>query len=140
MFETIKILHFAGIILGFGGGIGNAVAAARLATLPPETGPIVGGFRAALGHISTLGIVILWLSGIALINMRGNQEILSDQVFQLKLAAVIILTGFSLVANLTVLAAKKAGAPPDPKRMELVGKGAMISAAIALILAVMAFN
>ena len=140
MLEILKLLHFIGIILGIGGGLANAISAVRLAGLPPETGPIVGGFRQTLGKMSTIGLVILWLSGIALIINQKDAGLLSDTLFLLKLGAVIVLSGFSIAANITVISAKKAGGPPDAKRMENLGKGALLSGTVALVLAVLVFN
>jgi len=139
VFEILKFTHILGVVLGIGGGLANAVAAAKLASLPPETGPIVGGFREALGKMSTLGLVFLWLSGIALIGVSGATGLLSDPIFLAKMAAVLVLTGFSIAANVTVISAKKAGGPPDMARMKLISQGALISGLLALVLAVVTF-
>ncbi len=90
--------------------------------------------------MSTFGLVLLWLSGIALIAMRADISLLSDGVFQLKLAAVVALTGFSIAANLTVFAAKKASTPPNAARMKSISMGAIIFGTLALVLAIIAFS
>jgi hypothetical protein len=93
-----------------------------------------------LGKISTAGLILLWLSGIALISIYADASLLSNSVFQLKLAAVIVLSGFSIAANLTVISAKKAGTPPNAARMKSISMGATIFGTLALILAVITFT
>ena len=60
--------------------------------------------------------------------------------FLLKIAAGIVLTIFSIMANLTVSQAKKAGTPPDASRMKQLGIGSQAMAVLAIILAVFAFG
>ncbi|MGR3291382.1 MAG: hypothetical protein ACU0C9_09345 [Paracoccaceae bacterium] len=139
MLETLKIIHFLGLILGIGGGIANAIAATKLSGLPPQARPVVGGFRAALGKMSTIGLVLLWLTGISLLVSLDTDILLSDQTFLLKLAAVIVLTGFSVTANMTVMSARRSGKPPEPARMKKIGIGATVFGLLALVLAVLAF-
>lgn len=140
MLETLKIIHFLGLIMGIGGGMANALAASGLAAVPAGAHQIVGQFRASLGKMSTIGLIILWLSGIWMLLIAGADTLLDDRNFQLKLAAVIILTGFSIAANITVMQAKKAGGPPDAARMKLIGSGAMLFGLLALLMAVITFS
>ncbi len=140
MFETLKIIHFLGLILAFAGGIGNMVAGMKLSAIPPEGAPLVGAFRFTLGGISTVGLVLLWLTGIWMVSLNYGWAIFSDNNFVLKFAAVLIVTGFSIAANITVVRARKAAAPPDAARMKMLGQGALFFAFLALILAVLSFS
>ena len=140
MFETLKIIHFSGLILAFAGGIGNMVAGMKLSTIPPEGAPAVGAFRFALGRISTLGLILLWLTGIWMVSLNDGWAIFSDLTFVLKFAAVLVVTGFSIAANITVARATKADTPPDSARMKMIGQGALFFAFLALILAVLSFS
>ena len=71
--------------------------------------------------------------------MNGTRTFESP-TFLLKIAAVIVLTIFSIMANLTVSQAKKAGIPPDASRMKQLGIGSQAMAVLAIILAVFAFG
>ena len=140
MLAALKLVHFIGVILGFVGGIGNAMADKRLSSVPPEAMPIVGAFREALAKLSSIGLLLLWLSGIAIIWGWHGWAVFESPLFSLKIAAVVVLTGFSLAANLTVLRARRAGTEPDPDRMRRIGMGAMSAGTVALILAVIRFS
>ncbi len=140
MLTLLKIVHFAGLIMGFAGGIANAMAGKRLQGMPPEAMPRVQAFQEALGKLSAIGLLLLWLSGIAIIWGWRGLAVFDDWVFNLKIAAVVVLTGFSLTASVTTARAKKAGTPPDPDRMRKIGMGAMSFGTLALILAVINFT
>jgi len=140
MLELLKFVHFFGLIIGIGGGIANAVAAKRLALVPPEARPIIGMYRESLGKLSTAGLILLWLSGLAMVALYRGSGIFSDPTFSLKMAAVVVLTGFSVAANMTVAQAKKAGGPPDAQRMKMISMGALTFGVLALLLAVIQFS
>jgi hypothetical protein len=61
-------------------------------------------------------------------------------MFRMKLVAVVLLTLVSVLANVTVVKARAAGAPPDANRMKTLGQAALTLAVLALILAVFAFT
>ena len=141
MLEILKIIHFFGLIMGIGGGMANAMAAKRLVGMPGEAMPTIGAFREALGKLSTLGLILVWLSGIAMIwGYRGGLKVFDDTTFTLKIAAVVVLTVFAIYGNMTVAKAKKAGTPPDAGKMRTVSMGALTFGTLALILAVVNFT
>ncbi len=140
MLELLKIIHFIGIIMGIGAGMANMLAGRGLAGVPRDAMPIVGRFRQGLGKMSTLGLILLWISGIILVKTQGGADIIAVPAFKLKLAAVVVLTGFSIAANYTVFQAKRAGSPPDAERMKKISLGAMIFGLLALAMAVFAFT
>jgi len=140
MFETLKIIHFLGLILAFAGGIGNMVAGMKLSSIPSESARAVGMFRLTMGKFSTLGLILLWITGIAMVSLTSGWAVFADLTFVLKFAAVLVVTGFSIAANITVARASKAATPPDAARMNMIGQGAMTFAFVATILAVIAFS
>lgn len=140
MLELLIFVHFFGLIIGIGGGVANAMAAKRLATVPPEARPMVGMYRESLGKLSTGGLILLWLSGIVMVAIYRGSGIFSDPMFAFKMIAVVVLTGFSVAANMTVAQAKKAGGPPDAQRMKMISMGALTFGLLALLLAVMTFS
>jgi uncharacterized membrane protein len=139
MFETLKIFHLLGLILAFAGGIGNMFAGMKLSAIPPEGARAVGGFRISLGKLSTMGLILLWLTGVWMVATNGGWSVFDDLTFVLKFAAVLVVTGFSIAANITVARARKAATPPDAARMKMIGQGAMLFALVAMILAVITF-
>ena len=139
MLELLKIIHFLSFSAAIGVGLANIMAGRRLLPLPVEAMPKAGAYRMALGKVTTVCLALLWLSGIGLIAMVGT-EVFSNGLFLLKLAVVVVLTVISTIANLTIINARKAGAPPDAARMKRLGHAGPGVAILALILAVLAFN
>jgi len=137
--ELLKAVHFLSFSIAIGAGVSNLFLGARLAGFPPQAKSALGGFRLLLGKLSTIGLILLWLTGIGMIAATGGIEVFDNTAFLWKLAAVIVLTFFSIIANVMVAQAKKAGAPPDAKRMKQLGFGSQAMAILALILAIVAF-
>ncbi len=140
MLDLLKTIHFLSFAVAIGAGVSNLVLGARLSTFPPQAMPSLGGFRLLLGKLSTIGLILLWLSGIWMVAVTAGIGILDNQTFLWKLAAVAVLTVLSIVANLAVAKAKKTGIPPDANRMKRLGIGSQAMAILALILAIVAFN
>ena len=140
MDELLKIIHFLSFSVAIGAGVANLTLGARLASFPSEAMPPLGGFRLFLGKLSTIGLVLLWITGILMVAATNGTSAFESPTFLLKIAAVIVLTIFSIMANLTVSQAKKAGTPPDASRMKQLGIGSQAMAVLAIILAVFAFG
>ena len=140
MFEALKIIHFLGLAAGIGGGLANMLAAMKLKGLPPEAMPAVGGYRITLGQVSTVGLALLWITGVWMVLGYMDPAIKGTLLFQLKILAVIGLTVMAVLSNLTVAKARKAGTPPDAQRMKMLGMISMVFSLSALILAVAVFN
>jgi hypothetical protein len=140
MLELLKIIHFLSFSVAIGAGVSNLTLGARLANFPPDAMPTLGGFRLFLGRLSTIGLVLLWLTGLSMIAATSGTSSLNSPAFLLKLTAVIVLTVFSIMANMTVAQATKAGTPPDAIRMKRLGLGSQAMAVLALIFAVAAFG
>ena len=113
MAELLKIIHFLSFSAAIGAGIASIMAGRRLVPLPADAMPKAVAYRLALGKVSTIGLALLWLTGIWLIALAGT-AVFSNPLFLLKLAAVVLLTAISVMANLTIINAKKAGFPPTP--------------------------
>ncbi len=140
MLEFLKIVHFFGVVMGLGGGMANAMAAKRLAAVPPEALPAIRSFREALGGLSTLGLVLLWLSGIAMVAGWHGPALFAQPLFSLKIGAVIVLSAISLASNLTIRQARKTGTKPSAQHMRRLLMGSLVFATLALVLAVINFS
>ncbi|MGB5558531.1 MAG: hypothetical protein WBN04_11025 [Paracoccaceae bacterium] len=139
MLELLKIIHFLSFSAAIGAGIANIMAGRRLLPLPAEAMPKAVAYRLALGKVTTIGLAFLWLTGIWLIALAGA-PVFANGWFLLKLIAVIGLSAISIMANLTIINARKARTPPDAQRMKLLGHAGPAVAVLALILAVLAFS
>ena len=139
MLELMRIVHFLSFSVAIGAGVSNLALGARMSGFPPQAMPQIGGYRLFLGNLSTICLILLWLTGIALIAATAGSGVFANAAFLWKLAAVLALTGLSITANLTIIRAKKSGVPPDASRMRLLGFASLTMAGVALLLAVLAF-
>lgn len=140
MLEILKIIHFLSFTVAIGAGVSNMIIGARMATIPPDAvGPVVG-IRMSFGKISTIGLILLWISGLTMVAMVHGAAVAQNTAYLYKMAVVLILTAVSIMANITVAKAKASGTPPDATRMKRLGVAATTTGIIALILAVIAFT
>ena len=139
MQELLKIIHFLSFSVAIGAGAANIVAGRQLLSMPAEVMPKIGAYRMTLGKITTIGLGLLWITGIWLVFLLGG-SVFSNGWFLLKLAVVVLLTVISVKANFTIINARKAGTPPDAERMKMLGQAGLAVAVLALILAVLAFS
>lgn len=140
MLELLKVIHFLSFSIAIGAGVSNLFLGARLAAFPPQAMAPLGEFRLLLGKLSTIGLILLWLSGIWMVVATDSMAAPDNMAFLWKLVVVAVLTVLSIAANVTVFNARKVGAPPDAMRMKRLGFGSQAMAILALILAVIAFS
>lgn len=89
----LKVTHLAGLILGFGGAILTDFTILTRGVLR-RVSPYAVRQTEFLSKIVSLGLAILWISGIALIwhNLALHPEYLTNQKLWAKIAIVIVLT------------------------------------------------
>jgi uncharacterized membrane protein len=139
MLELLKIIHFLSFSVAIGASVANMIVGMRMADIPPAAMPQVGALRLSFGKASTIGLILLWLTGIVMV-LTAPVDPLGDTMFRLKLVAVVLLTLASVLANMTVVKARAAGTPPDAQRMKTLGQAGLAMAVLALILAILAFT
>lgn len=140
MYELLKMIHFLSFSAALGAGLCNQLVGLRLSTLPPDAMRPVGAIRLSFGAVSTIGLVLLWFTGLIMIVTAYGAALFLNTFFVLKIIAVLVLTALSIAANLTVSQAKKSGTPPDAQRMKRLGQSSLATGVIALIFAVLAFS
>ena len=140
MTQLLIILHLLGFSVGIGGGFANLVIARQAARSEAGARPPLAGAGRAIGLAATAGLVVLWLTGPALVHRLHGGWADLPPLFGVKIAFVVVLTICSVLMNLSVIAARRAGTPPPPRRMAILGTLGLISAVLALGLAVLAFR
>jgi len=136
---SLLILHFLAFSIGIGGGIANLVIGSKAAAADPVTKPVLGAASRAVGQIASVGLLFLWITGIAMVYTSWEGWASLPQLFWAKFAGVLVLTACSVLMNMHVIRAKRTGTPPPPatmRRLGIIGSGAAI---LALILAVQTF-
>ncbi|MFQ5438154.1 MAG: hypothetical protein ACE5DK_04895 [Paracoccaceae bacterium] len=138
MLDILKIIHFLSLAVGIGIGVASMSLGIRAAT---AKGPVIGALRAAqgaLGRISLGAIALMWITGIWMwMGYHGGSY---SPVFTSKIAAVVVLTAFSLDLNLKGARAAKGGSPVDPAYARRSGMIMMLMSLVALVLAVLIYH
>ncbi len=139
MTNLLTILHFLGFSAGIGGGLANLIVGRVAATADPSMRPGLGRAARGIAGLATGGLVLLWLTGIALVQVAWGGWAAMPALFWAKLTMVAILTVVSVLVNLNVIRAIRSGTPPPPARMAMLGRLGVGAAVLALILAVVTF-
>ena len=139
MILLVKIIHFLSFSIGIGGGVANMLIGIRSRGAAAETIPILRGLQKTIGRIAFGAVLLLWLTGLAMVYANGGSGGLGT-AFWLKMLAVVVLTAASAMAQyMTMTAAKRDPAVMGPQMAKL-GMTASGAAILALILAVIAFT
>jgi hypothetical protein len=137
--DVLLILHFAGLMMGAGGGLGSTIVMGYALSLPPDQGSVVRGAGPALARLSTAGLVIMLLSGGALVQFKYGGFGAMPTMFWVKLVFVGTLTLAVILIEMTYAQVKK-GDAKAAARLPRFGPMAGISALLAVVFAALAFH
>ena len=138
MLTFMLIMHLAFMALGIGLSCSNFVNT-RLAA--GQTGDIAIGLGLQRRTIASIGdsvIAAIWLSGFILLQMRDWEGL--NAWFYAKIAFVVLLTLSHIMARRSGAEMMRSGNGALLSRLSLYIAGALVSALIALALAVIAFG
>ena len=140
MMETLKIIHVLCLMGGGAASIGNGLLMRRLLA---EGGPppaMVAATMRTLGKIGLGAIVVLWMTGVAMMTLRygGGAEL--GWAFYVKMAAATVVLGAIGVISVLATRAERTGGMPDPARIKPLALAAFVGSIVAVILAVIAFS
>lgn len=136
--EVVKFLHYFGLMLGAGAGLGNmaaAIAHKRTGGGPPSD--TIKAIKPLFGLFALSGISLLWLTG--LIMTFNVDSTLLGALFYVKLLVAATMLGISIFLMTIAKKAAKAGTPP-PAYFEPLGRTSGVLAIVAVALAVMVFG
>ncbi len=140
VFDTLLILHFVGLMMGAGGGLGSTVVMGRAMTLPPEQGAVIRALGPALSRLSLSGLVLMWVTGAGLFVWKYNAAFSAmPLMFWVKMAAAGSLTFAAVMIELTYGQVKR-GDTGAGRRFSKLGPMAGMSSLAAVIFAVLAFH
>lgn len=138
MYQVVKFFHFFALMLGAAGGIGNMAVAMQVKRADgPPPGALVA-LRPYFSKVGLAGILLIWLTGLALYAMQWTDTELGI-VFALKLIAAFLL--LLAIITTTVLGARAAseGTPP-PTIMATLGPVSGVLSLLTVALAVYVFG
>ena len=139
MNDVLLAIHFMGLMLGAGGGLGSTIAARYAGTLLPEQVGVVRGLGPWLARMSTVGLVLMLASGIALAFVKWGGFGAMPAEFWIKMVFVTTLTLAAIGIEMSYAQAK-AGNAAAAARIPKLGPMAGISSLLAVIFAVLTFH
>ena len=139
MNEALLFLHFFGLMLGAAGGFASAIVMRRALTLPAEEAKVLRGLGPTLAKVSATGVAVLWVTGLIMVWSKwGGIESL-PQMFWVKAIFILSLTVVVGLIHMTYGEIRK-GNPAAAAKLPKLGPMAGISAVLAVLFAVLAFN
>ena len=139
LFQVLLILHFLGLAMGFSASFAGMVMAAVIAKAKPEERPVLGRFPPVMSRVGDVGLLLLWGSGLSLLDLKWGGFANVPPTFHAKITLVVVLT--LLVGYMHALQGRmKRGDDTVQGRMQLTGKVAFLVALSTVVLAVLTFN
>lgn len=138
--DILLFLHFTGLMLGAGGGLGSTIVQRYGYSLPAEHGAIIRGAGPSMATVAFAGTILLIFTGVSLMVMKYNATFETmPWTFWAKMAFVVTLTIASVLIHIAYGKVKKgdAGAFTLAARF---GPMAGISAMAATLFAVLTFH
>jgi hypothetical protein len=133
-------LHLFGLILGAGPGFANMVIMRVSATASAEGAAALRKVPPILVNISTAGVAILWVTGLIMVwSIYGGPAGLPG-MFWVKFIFVLTLTAVVIAMQITLAQIRKTGNMALAARMPKLGPLAGVSALLAVLFAVIAFD
>jgi hypothetical protein len=126
-------------MMGAGGGFGSMILMRHASALPPEQ---QGPFRPlgpVLARFSLIGLVLMWITGLALVFMRYGGFSTLPQLFWVKIIFVLSLTFAAIMIEMTYADIKR-GNVAAAARLPRLGPVAGLSSLLAVLFAVLAFH
>ena len=139
MNEALLFLHFFGIMLGGAGGFANAIVMRRALVLPADEAKVLRGLGPILANVSGIGLALLWITGFIMVWTKWDGFASLPQMFWVKAIFIVSLTVVVGLIHMTYAEVRK-GNVAAAARLPKLGPLAGISALLAVLFAVLAFN
>jgi hypothetical protein len=139
MNQALLFLHFFGLMLGAAGGFASAIVMRRALTLPADEAKVLRGLGPILANVSGIGLAFLWVTGLILVWSKWDGFASLPQIFWIKAIFILSLTVASGLIHMTYAEIRK-GNPAAAAKLPKFGPMAGVSALLAVLFAVVAFN
>jgi len=138
--DLLLVLHFIGLVMGAGPGVANMVIMRTAATATPDGAAALRKVPPILVNVSTAGVVLLWITGLIMVwSVYGGPGNVS-WAFWVKIVFVVILTVIVIAMQVTLAQIRKTGNMALAARMPKLGPLAGLTALLAVVFAVVAFQ
>ncbi len=125
--------------MGFAASFGNAVMAGIVAKAAPQEKPVLGRFPPAMVRFGSIGILLLWVTGLTMVFTKWGGFAVLPWQFHAKLTAVVLLT-LNLGNIHRIMAKIRKGDAAAAASLPTAGRIGMVLAITAVIFAVLTFD
>jgi len=139
MFPILLILHFLGLVAGFGGGIGLSQVGPRLANANEGELPLLWKLERSFNRISLIGLALLLITGPVMLWERFGGAGGLPFWFTLKMTFVAVAV-IAMAVNQIAKRQFESGRTGALKLTLITGPITGISVLLAVIFAVLAFQ
>jgi hypothetical protein len=138
--DILLFLHFVGLILGAGGGLGSTIVQRYGYSLPQDQQSIIRGAGPSMASIALAGTVLLLFTGLALLVMKYNFALEAmPWTFWVKVLFAASLTFAGIMVHIAYGKVKKGDASAAAGAARF-GPVAGMSAMAATLFAVLTFH
>jgi len=139
MTDFILALHIIGLMMGAGGGFGSMITQREALKRPADQAAALRSVGPALARFSSVGLVIMLITGPALVQLKYGGFSAMPLMFWVKMIFVTTLT-VAAIAMEVLYAQSKAGNQAAAPRVAAFGPVAGISSILAVVFAALAFH
>jgi len=136
----LLFLHFFGLMLGAAGGFASGILMRRAAGMPPAEAMTIRGLGPMLAHVSGIGLVLLWVTGLIMVWSKYDGLASLPSLFWVKFVFVVLLTLASGAIHMTYAQIRRTKNPALATRLAVLGPSAGVSSTLAVLFAAFAFN
>jgi uncharacterized membrane protein len=137
--DTILFLHLLGLMMGAGGGFGSMIVMRGALKMAPEQAGPVRSLGPALGRFSSIGLILMLITGPALVFLKYGGFQGMPPLFWVKMIFVSSLTLAAFTLEMTYASVKR-GNMEAAKRLPALGPWAGLSSLLSVLFAVLAFH
>jgi hypothetical protein len=137
--DIILALHIIGLMMGAGGGFGSMLTAREALKRPADQAITLRSMGPILANFSFIGLIVMWLTGLALVFLKYGGFTGLPQMFWIKFIFISTLT-LAAIATQVLYGQAKAGNTIAATRVPVLGQIAGVSSLLAVVFAVLAFR
>ena len=137
--DVVLFLHLVGLMMGAGGGFGSMIVMRGASAMAPEQAGPLRGLGPALGRFSSVGLLLMLVTGPTLVFMKYGGFGGLPSLFWVKMIFVSSLTLAAFTLEMTYASVKR-GDAAAAKRLPALGPWAGLSSLLAVLFAVLAFH
>lgn len=121
MTDFVLAAHIIGLMMGAGGGFGSMISQREALKRPADQAAVLRSIGPALANFSMIGLILMWVSGLALVFLKYGGFAGLPQMFWVKFIFISTLT-FGAIATHVSYGQLKGGNTAAAARLPIFGQ------------------